>query len=1427
MFLRNWLNYWKNQTRSGSNGRRGARRPGRGTFRPGLEPLECRWLPTVNVTAGFKGLDELDAGGIVEPPDTIAAAGPNHIVEIVNSNIAAYDKTTHTRVLNEDLGTFFTVDTVQSLFSDVYVLYDEDIGRWFVSTMDIDFVNLQSYFDFAVSNDSDPTHGWTEQHIVNTTEVSERTGETLFTDFPRVGRNADAIVVSFNMYGFQTENPYSVQILTIQLNTVTDQNPNTLTTFTVDRPLPNSTMVPAMMHGASPGGPMWFVEEKGLEDSGDYENLKVVKMTNVLSSTPTFATTFIPVAPYTITPFPNDPNGQVTTAIDTRIQSADWRNNLLVASHNVGIASDTDVHARWYEFSTSGTSPSLLQQGTVVQGAGIGTYMPSVALAPDGSIGMTFIESSDTEEMSMYVTGRTPGDPAGTMETPALAKAGEANYAGTRAGDFSGITVDPSTGNTFWAANEYAFPGNGGLTEPNWSTWIADFSLSDSPGPPTWTGNGTNTNWSNGANWSGGVAPQAGDSIVFGPGASQLTSTNDLPAGTQFASITLTGGGYSISGNAVSLTGGLDDSGATGNNTVALPITLTQDETFQAPSGSTSLTLSGTIANGGFVLTFGGGNGQLTSSGVISGAGSLVVNTPGTTTLSGAGNTYTGTTTVQSGTLVLAKSSGNAVPATLVLSAGSITVRLTAGNQIAAAAAVTVNSGALLDLNNNSDTFGALTLNAGSLSTGTGTATLNGDVTSTGASSVSGKLALGAATRTFSVTAAADTLTVSAAVSGGVGLTKSGAGTLILSGANTYSGPTTLGNGTLAVGGNSALGTGTVSLQAGTLRANGAAVSLANAVSLDGNVTLGGTLALTFTGAATLTGNRTLTVSNTAATTFTAAVGQSGGAWSLTEAGSGQLVLSGASTYTGGTFLSAGTLTVGNNTALGTGSLALNAGTLTATGGAISLANPVTLGGTVTIAGTQNLTFTGTTTLTGNRTLAVSGSGLTRFSGPITESGGAHSLTKIGGGVLVFSAANSYTGGTTLNGGTLGLGNAGALGTGALTLTSGILRADTVPVSIANAVTFIGAVTIGGSLNLTFTGAATLTINITLAVTNTGVTTFAGPVGESGGAHKLTKSGNGQLVLSAANTYSGGTVLSAGTLTAGNNGALGTGTLTPSAGTITATGGPISLANAVSLAGSITFGGSANLTLTGAVTLTGSFTLTVNNTGVTTLAGAIGEAGGSRTLTKMGSGVLVLSGTNTYTGTTTVMSGSLLVNGSQAGNVVAVKNTATLGGSGTVGPVNMQLGGTLMPGTSSAQTGILNCGNLTFVAGSNFNVALNGTTVGSGYDQANVTGTVNLAGSTLHLTLGFTPAVGAAFTIINNDGTDAVVGTFAGLTQNSTFVVNGMTFQINYQGGTGNDVVVTRIAAPVSAPKLETQSTTWLWTWIPGLLLRPGQRPGF
>ena len=187
------------------------------------------------------------------------------------------------------------------------------------------------------------------------------------------------------------------------------------------------------------------------------------------------------------------------------------------------------------------------------------------------------------------------------------------------------------------------------------------------------------------------------------------------------------------------------------------------------------------------------------------------------------------------------------------------------------------------------------------------------------------------------------------------------------------------------------------------------------------------------------------------------------------------------------------------------------------------------------------------------------------------------------------------------------------------------------------------------------------------------------------------------------------------------------------------------------------------------------------------VSAAISGAGAG--ITKTGAGTLTLSNTNTYTAATTVNAGTLLVNGSQSASAVSVNSGAILGGTGgTVGAISAS-GGTISPGAASAGLGILNSGSVTFSSTAAYNVVLDGTTAGSGYDELDATGTVTIGPSTaLNVTLGtgFTPAVGNTFSIIVSP--NAISGTFASLPEGATYTVGGASFQVSYKN---DDVTLT------------------------------------
>lgn len=480
--LRRWSPKLSRQSRTGLSSR--ATR-----FQPQIQPLEDRCLMAAQGLTGFPGLAAPD--GSVEPPDSIGVAGPSIVVELVNSvqdsgdnvvgspQIAFFDKNLGGVVFQQDFKTFFaSVNPGNDIFDPV-VIFDEQVGRFVLAAVDLDAEAQRSFLDIAISKNSNPVGP--QDFELQRLEVTEQTGggasaTRLWGDFPRLGWNADAYVFSLNMFAFPVGEAFAgrSQIVTINKASVIDGDQGTFT-FNRGIDVPNAfTLVPAIMHGSQPGGPMYFVEETPRTTS-QATSVQVYRMTNVLSSTPNLQPFTVDVPDYFNAVPPAQPNGvSPDPTIDTRILSVAFRNNRLVASHNVGTGANGVTLARWYDFNVAGNRPTLTQAGDISQGAGVSTYYPSIEIAPNGTLGMTFLQSGPNEVMSMYVTGRTDQDEPGLMQTPLLAKAGVTNYQGGRAGDYSGISVDPVDPTTFWAVNQFADQAK---TTDNWATWIAQFQV--------------------------------------------------------------------------------------------------------------------------------------------------------------------------------------------------------------------------------------------------------------------------------------------------------------------------------------------------------------------------------------------------------------------------------------------------------------------------------------------------------------------------------------------------------------------------------------------------------------------------------------------------------------------------------------------------------------------------------------------------------------------------------------------------------------------------------------------------------------------------------------------------------------------------------------------------------------------------------------
>ncbi len=729
----------------------------------------------------------------------------------------------------------------------------------------------------------------------------------------------------------------------------------------------------------------------------------------------------------------------------------------------------------------------------------------------------------------------------------------------------------------------------------------------------TWSGSSASSgNWTTAANWVGGTAPSAGDSLVFPAGASRLSNTNNYTAYTTFAAISVSGIGYSIRGNAVTLTGGISGDYAGSSSTFNPDIRLSGSQTFSASLAGSVFILGGDVELGANNLTL-SGSGVLMVAGGVSGSGAVTKAGSGRAEYVGVvANTYSGRTTVNQGVLLLSKFLGGglvSIPGELVIGDGiggddADVVQLQASDQIANGVEVIVNSSGLLDLNGWNDTIGELQLTSGRVDSGTGTLALGADVSvlGGGTSILDGRVSL--TTGAHIVDAAGSSLLrVNAVLTGTGGVTKTGTGYLNLYANNSFSGSLIVQGGLVDIQNDGAFGAtaGSTLVTAGILRLNGSIVT-GESLTLSGGKfqALGPTNA--WTGSLSLANAPTIEVTSEGQVLNLAGV--ISGTGGFTKMGAGTLLLSGG---TANTFA---------------GDVAVNSGVLlldkVPVDGALPGPGTLTIGDSLGGVQVDIVRAARSYQIDTSVDITINDSGMLDLN-DFSDSVGA--LDLVGGWILT--------------------------GTGVLTLAS-----DVNATSTSNQTARIYGRLTWAALTRTFDirpGRIVPELRILANVTGSG---------------SVRKTGSGWLGLSRSNAYTGLTTVVAGTLAVEDDWALGS----TNAGTVVEGGANLTLAGARIGNESLTFNESTSTESTfsativiysnswaGPISMASPVRVSIpNSPSYVNLSGPITGDGG---IIKTGPGTLILSGPsgNSYTGDTEVREGTLEL-AKVAGSGVAIRN---------------------------------------------------------------------------------------------------------------------------------------------------------------------------
>ena len=422
-------------------------------FEPGSALTRATVLsgaPGLQASAGYPGVTSAATG--IEPPDPWIAVGPSHVVQASNDGIRISDRSGHL-IADYYLWDFFGEPAGTRYDGDPRVVWDPWAGRWLATEFSADCstgrVNL------AVSRTSDPTGVW---------DLWFDSFSGLLPDYPGLGYSSEKLAFSYNLFALDASCGVSTYVgagllvadtaSLLALQPATWSSPTNAVLFAI-RPATNITNQPGLYAVAE--GP-----------SGEVEYLSVwgaIEAPHFSQSDLSAAYNETPLPPFALPPVPVQPGSPATVAaaVDERPTDAIFTEDGLWFVSTTGCYPTGDPVLRACVRVTGLAGP----QDFTVSAPGLSTFMGGIGASGDGTVHIVYSQSGPSQRISTYATYHRRSDPASAIHQPALLRAGEATYTGTRWGDYVGVSPDPTDPSAVWEANQYPDATGG------WSTWVA------------------------------------------------------------------------------------------------------------------------------------------------------------------------------------------------------------------------------------------------------------------------------------------------------------------------------------------------------------------------------------------------------------------------------------------------------------------------------------------------------------------------------------------------------------------------------------------------------------------------------------------------------------------------------------------------------------------------------------------------------------------------------------------------------------------------------------------------------------------------------------------------------------------------------------------------------------------------------------------